>query len=185
MDLRVGHVAFGYRILIDDINLLLFFRAIVQSFVEPAQILQSVLWLHSDQNQSAQTAHRERAQGFYQCPAASHACIMCLVFIMWQMNAVYMLSGAPVWSQLLSSGFCQDLQMEWCQFLVNQTVCGEDPSVRSLLCAFTSCDSATRLLSCCQHSPVSFLISLLFSGLSSSFSRSLRKLWLALVFLHW
>lgn len=74
------------------------------------------------------------------------------------MNVVYMLSDASVWSQLLSSGFCQDLQMEWCQFLVNQTVCGEGPSVRSLLCAFMSCDLGTRLLSCCQHNYVSIFI---------------------------
>lgn len=52
--------------------------------------------------------------------------------------AFYMLTEAPLWSQL-SSGLCQDLQMEWCQFLVNQTVGGKDPSVRFR--AFLSCDS--------------------------------------------
>lgn len=43
MDLKVGPVAVGYNTLIYNMNNLLFFRAIVQSFVEPAQILQSVL----------------------------------------------------------------------------------------------------------------------------------------------
>lgn len=40
-------------------------RVFVQSSVEPAQILQSVLRRHSHQNLSTQTAHREGAQGNY------------------------------------------------------------------------------------------------------------------------
>lgn len=37
--------------------------------------------------------------------------------------------------ELSSSGLRQDLQVERCQFLVHQTVSGEDPSVRHLICS--------------------------------------------------
>lgn len=66
----------------------------------------------------------------------------------------------------LSSGLCQDLQMERCQFLVHQTVGGQGPPVS--LPASLSWDSNPA-----ANMPLSFLC---FSGLSSSFSRSLRRL---------
>lgn len=47
------------------LTVVLLYRITVQSSVEPAQILQSVLRLHPHQNQPAQTAHREGAQGIF------------------------------------------------------------------------------------------------------------------------
>lgn len=114
-------VSLGFNTLM-TCKLFSFHRAIVQSSVEPAPVLHSVFWLCSDQDQSAQAAHWEGAQGFYQFPVT----LQCPYMSVMQSTHTLKLHSC----ELLSSGLCQDLQVEWCQFLVHQTVSGEDPSVR-------------------------------------------------------
>lgn len=115
-------------------------------------------------------------------------CILWYLIHTCQSNAVHAHSEAPLWCELLSSGFCQDLQVERCQFLVHQTVSGEDPSVRYLICAVLFYSVGLSVLlkeSKAALPPTRFCLYSFLSGLSSSLSRSLRRLWMVPVFQLW
>lgn len=158
-------------------------RVIVQSSLEPAQILQSVLWLHPDQNQSAPTAHREGAQGLSSCRFLLHMTNMTLSINVRVIRTLLISTG--IW--IASSGLCQDLQVERHQFLVHQTVSWENPPVRyhpDLICAVPYNWKFFRA-KCPGHGLTMFCLYSFLSGLSSSLLRSLRRLWMAQVFPHW
>lgn len=84
----------------------------------------------------------------------------------------------------VSSGLCQDLQVERCQFLVHQAVSGEDPPVRCLvwLLYFVGlCAPSHPLLP-----PDTVLMFILLpSGPYSSLSRSLRRPLMVPAFPRW
>lgn len=119
-------------------------RVFVQSSVEPAQILQSVLRRYSHQNLSTQTAHREGAQGNY-IYFLTHSALE-TKFCSSSLDAFKCAYTLMVLScELFSSGLCEDLQMERCQLLVHQTVSGENSQVRQK--CFSSIEKTLQCLS--------------------------------------